>query len=260
MLEDLINRLSIEEGSYSLDSDFSEVIDTSDEKLIDVALLNRPGKYAKALVAGPHFPIKGTKGVVFFVSKSKYPVFIPLNFGVNNISPTKPGEIVLSSESKNSSFTHLSGKKSDFKILDRTYPWFGLRGNSPSEQQYVLPSVEQKLKYISFNWYNCSENIDKSKFVPGDISILDNVPFDTHKGHTGGNKIDCYTTLDETDVSSKYYSLEKCKKLLKLCFESGAYLVGFYDPKNQKELETLFSGLASWKDHTNHFHVEFNIS
>lgn len=257
-IDDLINRLENENAGYPFSSDFCEVEEILKNNTISIKMLNRPGKYSSALVLGPSFPNKGTLGVVFFIS-NKYPVFMPLNFGIDNIVPSQKGEIVLTSNTP-TPVSGQQGSSSDFVILDRTYQYFGIRSSSPSSQQYVLPSVEKKLKNIAFSWYYADENKDKSKFVPGDISIKSNTPFDTHKGHTGGNKIDCYTTLDETDVKSKYYSFKKVKKLLQLCFDNGAYLVGFYDNINQPNLIDLFPNIRSWKDHSNHFHVEFNIT
>lgn len=257
MLEDLLNELNISASSYDLNSDFVEITDTLNNNLVEFKLLQRPGSYQKALVAGSYFPKKNDIGVVFFISKSCYPVFIPLNFGIENLVPTNQGEITITS--KKGGTLHKGGDGKDFKVLDRTYQYFGIRANSPPEQQYVLPIVETDLKNIAYQWYYSKFNVDKSKFIPGDCSIKSNGHFPPHKGHTGGNKVDCYTTLDETNVISKFYSLTKVKELMRIFFSNGAYLVGFYDAKNQSELVSLFPNIASWKDHTNHFHAEFNI-
>ena len=257
MLEDLLNELGISATSYDLSSDFAEITNTLNNNLVELKLLQRPGSYQKALVAGSYFPKITDIGVVFFISKSSYPVFLPLNFGIENLVPTKPGEITITS--KKSGTSHVGGDAKNFKQLDRTYQYFGLRTNSSPKEQYVLSTTEADLKSIAYQWYYSKVNIDKSKFVPGDCSIKANVPFAPHKGHAGGNKVDCYTTLDETNVASKFYSITKTKELLRICFDNLAYLVGFYDAKNQSDLVSLFPKIASWKDHTNHFHVEFNV-
>lgn len=80
-LQEILNVLNIRENESLNSSYFGEVLEVQN-KFVNIALMDRPGKIFKSLVLGPYFPKEGDKGTIFMV-QNKYPCFYPF-FNIAN--------------------------------------------------------------------------------------------------------------------------------------------------------------------------------
>lgn len=98
-MEELINKLNKKEVEYDLEYDFGFVISSSRNGLVDIQLMQRNFSYKECIILGNYNPVVNDKGIVLFVSKSKYPCFLPLFF-VNNSSSNiyNSNDVIISSK------------------------------------------------------------------------------------------------------------------------------------------------------------------
>lgn len=258
MLTELIGKSNREFETYGLSSDFCTVTGKeSADGLLTVQLLDRSGTYDGVLHIGFQKPIEGTEGVLLFVGKQKYPVFIPINF--NSTKGQASGTTMLTSGigvSPNLGEPLARRTKFDTWVpFDRTFALFDYKGTDATEQdqQYCSPDIEPKLKNIAKSWYYDSNNSGHKKLILGDIALKGGAKF--HREHDSGTVADIFagSGLNVEDV----YSTQQIKTILNIFKNNGVKYV-LFQPKNYNDYSEFQTWVSNRVDgHKNHFHVKF---
>lgn len=247
MLSELLGKINTNFETYGLSSDFAEVTDRETlYGLIEVKMLQRAGAYAEVLYIGFQKPSAGTQGVVLFVGKQKYPVFIPLN----QSTAQKSGTLKMSTQKKS-----LVEGTGEFVQFDQKYVFWDYRSGSPPEEQFGLQEVEDRVKEIAKVWYYDSLNTTRKKLVLGDVNASG------HRSHKNGVDVDIYVDRANTHIVS-VYSTNQIKRLLNIFSEYGVRVVYFNPIPVTPFLE--YSGIVdfNWNSrqpnaHKDHFHLRF---
>lgn len=257
MIQDLLNKKNINSEFYNLSSDFAEVVVADNaNNLLSVKLLQRlsGGKfdYDDVLYIGFQKPQVGTKGVVVFVGKQKYPVFIPLLLNTSQKSGTVKIQV------SNFDNSNLKTDVSKFEQMDDTFPYFNFNGGSPPHQRYVMPEVHIYLKLIAQDWYFSPLNPTQKKLYMGDGALKDGSKF--HKSHHTGLDVDIYVDGSASNIEN-VYSFEQIVELLKIMQKNGVLYV-FFDPADKEKYNRVMPNfvreVSGGRDHKDHFHLNFN--
>jgi len=97
-MNDILFELKKNELEYDLDFDFG-IVDNVNNGLLDILNMQRNFLYKDCILVGNYNPIKNDKGLIIFVSKIKYPCFIPFFF-MNNSDNNLYGnnDVIISSK------------------------------------------------------------------------------------------------------------------------------------------------------------------
>jgi hypothetical protein len=97
-MDELLNKIKKKEVEYDLVYDFGSVELNHKNGLVDVILMQRNSLYKECILLGNYSPNVNDKGIVLFVSKAKYPCFLPFFF-LNNSSSNiyNPNDVIISS-------------------------------------------------------------------------------------------------------------------------------------------------------------------
>jgi len=263
MISDILNKIIQKDETYSLTADFAEVMSADNaNKLLSVRMMQRSGgskpDYDDVLFIGFQKPSVGTKGVVIFVGKQKYPVFIPL---LQNLGQKSGTVHIGNTSSSGTESESLGDSKATFTDanswvqFDRTFDLFIFNGGSPSNQQWGMPDVIAKLKSIAKDWYYDSiNNPTKIKLILGDLAKEGGAKF--HNEHHSGTVADIYANAEASHVENTY-TVNQVKAILNI-FKNNGVKYCLYNPKNYDEYKEYHSWVSNRvNSHENHFHIKF---
>jgi hypothetical protein len=92
-IDELISKLNKHDTEYNLgNSDFAQV-ESVNNGLVDCILMQRNFLYKDCILLGNTNVGPGSKGILLFVSKAKYPVFIPIYFVNDSVININPGDV-----------------------------------------------------------------------------------------------------------------------------------------------------------------------
>ncbi len=259
MLQDILNKSEISKETYGLSSDFAQVVSADNpNNLLSVRMMQRVGggkaDYEDVLFIGFQKPAVGKQGVILFVGKQKYPVFIPL---LQNTSQ-KSGTVVIQAQEQTSIVSNTSTRVQ----YDSTYAYFNFNGGTPPEQRWVVPEVHDSLKLIARDWYHSSLNPTNKKLFLGDGSTQSGQGIRT--SHSYGTQVDVYVAGDTSNIES-VYSFEQIIELISI-FKKHGVIKAYFDPADREKyrrVEPEFvryaykGGESGNTAHRNHFHIVY---
>jgi len=263
-IDNILATLKKQEVEYDLGtSDFAVTIDDAKNGTVDVQLLQRNFKLVSCIIVGNNSIPKDTKGIVLFVSKSKYPCFIPFYFGTNSSSNEhKKGSFDLTTFKTNDNeeypkegFVNLRDYLKSVGLSEGVH--FKYRASSPYSEQWGTRSTVISILNIIKDWYNYTKG--NSLFIPGDIAVNGGGKYGPHsgRGHATGRAIDCYTT-NGLEIASNINSSNQNElfALLDILFNYG--VVGIMWQPNKPTIDRYGSNRVIWdSNHGTHFHVSF---
>lgn len=268
-LDDIFNSLSKRQTEYDIQSsDFA--ITTSDplNGFVTVTMLQRNFRYENVILMGNQFVSKGTKGILLFVSKAKYPVFIPIYFG-NESNIHNPGSVNMTTfrdrrmgeypESAN--FINLREYVKKNGLSAGVH--FRYRSGSPYDEQWGTPETISSITNMIKEYFSFTKG--KNILILGDISKRTGGNFGAHRGrgHRTGRAIDMYSS-NQLNIASNIRESNKQDlfDLLDIFFKNGALQVGWTAPEFIRgELIQRYgvTKIRFWGGHANHFHIGFII-
>ena len=255
MLKDILNKNKVVGEAYGLSTDFAEVISDLPNGMLRINMLQREGVYDDVLFVGFQKPSPKTQGVVVFVGKTKYPVFIPINkggqkSGTYNVTVT---EEVTSQEPSD---------PSKFEQYDSNYPYFNFNGGTSLDQRWVMPSVHSSLKLIARDWYQSPLNPTNKKLFLGDGSTSNGRGIRT--SHSYGTQVDVYVDAGAEHIESDY-SFDQIIGLIEI-FKKYGVKKSYFDPRDREKFRKVVpefvryayaGGEAGNTAHRNHFHLVY---
>jgi len=259
-IDNILATLKKQEVEYDLGtSDFAVTIDDAKNGTVDVQLLQRNFKYESCIIVGNNSIPKNTKGIVLFVSKSKYPCFIPFYFGTNSSeNKHKPGTTDITAYKTGNKQDYPKGNFINLRkfLMDNGGSegvHFKYRDSSPESQQWGTHSTISSIANIIKEWYlYCHDKDINSLFIPGDIAKVNGGPYERHEGigHSTGRGIDCYTTDGLHISGNQYRNRSKLIALFDIFRNNGV--------KGVMWCSTKFDIVVNdCENHSNHFHVSF---
>jgi len=176
MIQDYISQLDKIQKEHDLDVDFAVVTDV-DNATVDIQLVQRNFKYESCILLGNYVPEKNEKGIVFFVSKSKYPCFLPLYFKEDS-NEYEVGTFNLDSKPLTTSedgFTyHSTGIASWYGDPNMKLDTFHGRTTANGEK-YNTHAFTAAHKTLPFNTILRVTNLSNNKFIT--VRINDRGPY-----------------------------------------------------------------------------------
>lgn len=255
MLSEILSKINTSKETYGLTADFAEVTKSENPNgLLEVKMLQRIGVYDDVLYISSQKPAKGKQGVVIFVGKQKYPVFVPLNFNTTQKSGT-----VKIAVTENVSVSNLITDVSKFEQMDATFPYFNFNGGSPPEQRYVMPEAHASLKAIAQQWYFSALNPERKKLYMGDGALKNGAKF--HASHDSGLDVDVFVDANASNIES-VYSFEQITEILRI-MKSNSVVSIFFDPVDRAKYEQVIPSFVrkAYKGentkHKDHFHLNY---
>jgi len=265
-IDNILATLKRQEVEYDLGtSDFAVTIDDAKNSVVDVQLLQRNFKYESCQIIGNNSIPKNTKGVILFVSKSKYPCFVPFYFGTNySDNEHNPGETDITAYKNESQEDYPEGTYINLRqYLSKNGLSEGVhyQSHSPDSNQWGTIETINSLGGIIKDFYNYTKG--KSLFAVGDISKKGGGTFKPHRGagHKTGRGADCYTSNQLHIASNQDSNKSQIIALFKIFSKNGVLGI-MWQPKKFIFNETPYSNLKApfclWDiKHGRHFHVSF---
>lgn len=186
-IEEVFAGIEKDETEYNLiGSDFAITDSEANNRLVTVKLMQRNTIYKDCILMGTESVGKGIRGVLMFVGKTKYPVFVPLFYANNsNTDRTEPGTIRIQPNYPNIPITFdnlnndekekLNNIKEDavyvYSWIKQTFP----NGNFSITSSYRPNSTgsEHQLGYAID--LSCPESSGRSENNPAPYCILDDI-------------------------------------------------------------------------------------
>lgn len=231
-----------------------------DTNKVNVSLDTRTGLVRDCVILGSWKPQKGTKGIIFYSGRFKYPYFFPFFSGVSVVNETGSTKI---------------GIQDGVASIDRT-GWINFkdyakqylaedkideRGDSPYDEQWGNPEAIKGIVSLALDYYLVNNGSDA--IIVGDIGkiadVRPNGTYGKHRGigHSSGRAVDIYMRSGIQNASGRKESdLPKLKQFFDLCKKHGVTGVLHNDDK----FKQIFDGFVvedKHDGHYSHFHVVF---
>jgi len=246
-------------------SDFAVTIDSPKNGTVAIQLMQRNTVYNECILVGNQNVSSGTRGIVLFVSKAKYPCFIPIYF-VNDSSIKIPdGSISIKTQKP---INEKDFAQTDFINL-RPYMMqnglsegvhFNFRTKAPESQQWGTKETIQAITNIIKEYWLFTKG--SIKLIPGDIGLKQGGKFETHegRGHATGRGIDMYLSNGlENNATVNKNNKQDIINLFDIMFSQGVVAILWIPPDFLKaELESRYKGKIVYASyHADHFHISF---
>jgi hypothetical protein len=138
MIENIISEYDKDEVEYDIVYDFGIVKENKGNGVIDVDCLTRKFTHSDVLLLGNSNSVIGTKGIIIYVTKIKYPCFLPFNIRFEN---DKLGKNEISFKSFGTLVATDSGtKESNIQLIIDTAKKLGIYDYN--QISYILATAE----------------------------------------------------------------------------------------------------------------------
>lgn len=271
-IDELISKLNKHDTEYNLgNSDFAQVKSVNNG-LVDCILMQRNFLYKDCILLGNTNVGPGSKGILLFVSKAKYPVFIPIYFVNDSVININPGDILVSVPKSisnnpvplNTKIVNLRDELRNNGLSEGIH--FKYRDGSPQYQQYTRQDVAQSIINIVKEWF--SFNKGSILVVCGDCSFKNGGYVDptgirnphSGTGHANWRAMDTYLSNNlEINRMVTKNNKQVILDFFDICFRNGAVVIGWQPPEFLKnEFEQRYQGKVQyWSGHASHFHLGF---
>ena len=159
-IDNILATLKRQEVEYDVGtSDFAVTLSDAKNGTVDVQLLQRNFKLVSCIIVGNNSIPKNTKGIVLFVSKSKYPCFVPFYFGTNDSkNKHKPGTTDITAYKTDDRDNYPKGKFINLRKFLKDNGGsegvhFKYRSSSPESQQWGTQSTISSIYNIIKDWH-----------------------------------------------------------------------------------------------------------
>lgn len=265
-IDEILSKVNKNEAEYDLgDSDFAKTISTPNNGVVAIQLMQRNTIYNECIVVGNSNIGSGTKGIVLFVSKAKYPCFIPIYFANDSFINIPEGSVSIKTTKPpndkgypKTNFVNLRDVLKTSGLSEGVH--YTLGANSPYDDHWGTVETINSIINIFKVYYEHTKG--KIILSAGDIAQVNGGTYQKHKGngHATGRGIDMYISngLQEAlrvTQANKQIIIE----LFDILLANGVWGVMWYPPNFLRpELEQRYGGRILYdSNHNRHFHVSF---
>jgi hypothetical protein len=264
---ELLSKINKNESEYSLgDSDFARTISNPSNGIVAIQLMQRNTVYNECIVVGNQNISSGTKGIVLFVSKAKYPCFIPIYFSNDSFISVPDGSVSIKTvkpsneqDYPQTNFVNLEDVIKSSGLSEGVHYTLRLSDSPYADHWGTVETINSIIKIFKVYFEHT-----KGKIIlnAGDIAQVNGGKYQKHegRGHATGRGIDMHLSNGLQEASritqdNKQIIID----LFDIFLANGVWGVMWFPPVwFRKELRDRYGErIRIDKNHSRHFHVSF---